>query len=164
MNVETLIDRYSKGPEILSYAAQGLTPEQLKARPGPGEWSVTELVVHMLDSDLVVADRMKRVIAEESPTLLAYDECAFNKRLAAQDQPVDEALAFFAANRKWMARLLRACSDSDFARAGTHTERGRETLADMVAIYTAHLDHHLKFLYAKRANLGVALYPRYCAD
>jgi hypothetical protein len=24
-----------------------------------------------------------------------------------------------------------------------------------------HLDHHLRFLYAKRANLGVAIQPRY---
>ena len=36
------------------------------------------------------------------------------------------------------------------------------TWADLTgAGYVGHLDYHLKFLYAKRANLGVSLYPRY---
>jgi hypothetical protein len=30
-----------------------------------------------------------------------------------------------------------------------------------VVTYVNHLDHHLKFLYGKRANLGVSIYPRY---
>ena len=29
------------------------------------------------------------------------------------------------------------------------------------ASYVGHLDHHLKFLYAKRGNIGMAIYPRY---
>ena len=65
------------------------------------------------------------------------------------------------ANRRWIATVLRGCEDSDFARAGTHTERGRMTLAELVSGYTTHLDHHLRFLYAKRANLGAAVQPRY---
>jgi uncharacterized damage-inducible protein DinB len=164
MSQSAMIDRYEKGPELLSYAIQGLTADQLQARPGPGAWSIAELMVHMLESDLVGSDRMKRVIAEESPILYAYDENAWNSRLDAQHLPVDEALALFTAQRKWTTRLLRSRSQSDFARAGTHTEIGRETLADLVAGYVTHVDHHLKFLYAKRANLGVALIPHYCAE
>ena len=38
------------------------------------------------------------------------------------------------------------------------------TLAELLATATNHLDHHLLYLYAKRANLGVALPPRYARD
>ena len=48
--------------------------------------------------------------------------------------------------------------------SGTHTEKGRQTLAEILVYATNHLDHHLKFLYAKRAKLGVAIYPRYTAN
>lgn len=159
-----VIHRYAKGPELLAYAAQGLTPEQAKARPGPGAWSIAELVAHMVDSDTVGIERMKRVIAEDNPTLQAYDENKWIARLDAQDMPVAEAVALFAASRAWMTRILRKCTEEDFARSGVHTEDGPKTLAKLVAGYVAHLDYHLKFLYAKRANLGVSLYPRYSME
>ena len=78
--------------------------------------------------------------------------------------PVDEAAALFAANRRWMTRVLRAQDESAFARAGLHSQIGPITLAETLVKATSHLDHHLKFLYAKRANLGVAIYPRYAAN
>jgi uncharacterized damage-inducible protein DinB len=143
------------------YAAADLTPEQEQARPGPGEWSIAELVAHLVDSDLVASDRMKRVIAETDPVLLAMDETAWIKRLGSQEMPVEEGVNLFVANRRWTARVLRRCAEADFARAGQHTERGRETLADLLSTYVSHLDHHLRFLYAKRANVGVSLEPRY---
>lgn len=159
-----LIDRYAVGPELLTYAAQGLGPEREQARPGPGAWSVAELVAHMVDSDSVGIERMKRVIAEDNPTLQAYDQDAWIARLDAQSMPVAEGVALFAANRGWMTRILRKCAEADFARSGLHTEDGPKTLAKLLAGYVGHLDYHLKFLYAKRANLGLALYPRYSTE
>lgn len=159
--IDTMIERYEAGAEVLAYAVQQLTPEQERARVTPGAWSIAELAAHLLDCDLVAADRMKRIIAEENPTLQAFDEDAWLTRLGSHAMPIDEAVALFAANRRWMARVLRGLPEADFARAGQHTEAGRKTLADVVVTMANHVDHHLKFLYGKRANLGVSLYPRY---
>jgi uncharacterized damage-inducible protein DinB len=159
--LESLIDRYAAGGAVLAYAASGLTPEHTHARPGPGAWSIAELVAHLVDSDLVGCERMKRVIAEDEPPLLNYDETAWIARLRSHEMPALEAVNLFAANRHWMARVLRGCAEADFARAGQHSQRGRMTLAELLAGYVTHLDHHLLFLYGKRANLGTALQPRY---
>ncbi len=159
---EALIGRYSAGAEILLYATQQLTRDQEQARPGPGSWSIAELVVHLLDADLVYAERMKRLMAEANPTLLAFDQVHWLERLGAAEMPLEEAVNLFVANRRWMTRLLRRLSDEDFRKAGQHSEAGRKTLADVVATIANHVDHHLCFLYGKRSNLGVSLYPRYC--
>jgi uncharacterized damage-inducible protein DinB len=159
-----VISRFADGGPLLVQAVAGLTPEQAQDHPIPGTWSIAELVAHLLDCDLVFADRMKRIIAEDSPTLQAFDESLWLARLDSNAMPADESAALFAANRKWMARILKARDESAFARAGTHTEKGRQTLAEVLAYATNHLDHHLKFLYAKRAKLGVAIYPRYTAN
>jgi hypothetical protein len=156
-----IVDRYAAGGAIVAYASQGLTREQEQARPGPGDWSINELVVHLLDSDLVYADRMKRILAEEAPVLQAFDENAWIERLEPQEMPMEEAVNLFVANRHWMTRMLRRRPESDFARWGMHSELGKKTLAEMVVTMSNHVDHHLKYLYAKRANLGVTLYPRY---
>ncbi|MBX6313546.1 MAG: DinB family protein [Isosphaeraceae bacterium] len=159
-----VVDRYAAGGPLLAYATSGLTPEQEKAHPGPGAWSIAQLVAHLLDADLVYAERMKRVLAEERPTLLAFDENRWIERLDSQAMPVEEAVNLFVANRHWMTRILRKCSDTDFARVGIHSEAGPQTLAQIVATIANHVDHHLKFLYAKRGNLGVAIYPRYTVE
>lgn len=162
--VGPLIERYAAGAPTLAYAVVGLSPEHEQARPGPGTWSIAELVAHVLDTDLVLTDRMKRILAENEPTLLAFDENAWVERLGYQGMRVEEAVNLLAANRHWMTQVLRCCAEGDFARAGNHTERGRQTLAEVLSTVVNHLDHHLRFLYAKRANLGVALPPRYTAQ
>jgi hypothetical protein len=161
--LETLIDRYAAGGVVLLYAAGGLSREQERAHTGQGagKWTIAELVAHLVDSDQVGTDRMKRVIAEPEPTLLAYDQDAWIDRLRSREMSVEEGVNLFAANRRWMATVLRGCTEGDFARAGMHTEDGRLTLAELLAGYVTHLDHHLRHLYAKRANLGVAIQPRY---
>ena len=150
----TLIERYIAGAAVPAGALRGLTPQDLNAFPVSGTWSIQQVILHLMDSDLIGADRMKRVIAEESPTLLAYDETAFSKRLYYET--LDPALAceLFRLNRLLTGAILRKLPDETFARAGTHSERGRETLADLVEGYTDHLDHHMKFIKEKRRALG----------
>jgi len=163
-NLADLIDRFALGGDLLTYATQALSDEQLKARPGPGAWSVAELCNHLLDSDLVAADRMKRVISEHEPLLLNYEENDWIARLNSQELPTDEAVALFAANRKWMTRILRNCKESDWTRWGTHSVAGKQTLTELVVKYVSHVDSHLRFLYGKRGNLNTFLPPKYSRE
>src|SRR5262245_9510093 len=126
-----IVDRYAAGGPLIIYAIAGLSPEQAKARVGPGRWSIAQLVAHLLDADLVLADRMKRVIAEDEPLLQAFDENRWIDRLGSQEMPIEEAVNLLIANRQWMTRLLRHCTEADFGRAGIHTEAGRKTLAEL---------------------------------
>jgi uncharacterized damage-inducible protein DinB len=163
-HLQTLLGRFEAGGELLKFSIGGLTTEQARARPGPGAWSIAEVVAHLVDSDMVCCDRIKRVIAEENPTLLAFDENAWIVRLRSDELPVEESANLFDANRRWMTRILRNCSEQDFARFGNHSERGKMTLTEILSMFVNHLDHHLKFIFAKRANLGVSIHPRYTYD
>jgi hypothetical protein len=164
MSRDDVIGRYANGGPLLVYATAGIPEEHARKPIGPGEWTLAELIAHLVDSDLNGAERMKRVIAEENPTLMAYDETAWAKHLDYAATPIDEAVALFAANRKWMTRILKTLPDDAFARMGNHSETGPLTLAALLAKYIGHLDHHLRFLYGKRSNLGCAVPPRYTAQ
>jgi hypothetical protein len=59
-----LINDYLAGPQLLRKAVAGLSREQLLARPIPGKWSTLEVVCHLADFEIVCADRLKRVVAE----------------------------------------------------------------------------------------------------
>jgi uncharacterized damage-inducible protein DinB len=149
-----LIDDYVACGGRLRQAVSGLSPADLTARPGPGKWSIQELVVHLADSDAIAIDRMKRILTEENPPLLYADETAYVDRLYSHDQSLEDALLLFDVGRRQFARVLRKLSDADGKRQGTHNKRGPVTVDGMVKSYIDHVDHHLKFVTEKRAKLG----------
>ena len=150
----SLIDQYVKGSDDLRMAVRGLEREDLLAYPVPGTWSIQEIVIHVADSDLVISDRMKRVIAEDNPQLIGFDETKFVKGLHYNDQSVEDAVNLFELNRRQMARVLAKLPDQAFNRVGTHNERGPLKLSDLLAGAVSHLKHHLKFIVEKREKLG----------
>src|SRR5215213_7747734 len=152
-----LIDQYAAGGDKLRRSIAGLTRDELLARPGPGAWSIHELVIHVVDSDFVGMDRMKRVIAENNPPLIGFDENLWIEHHAPHEQSLDDALALFEAGRRQMTRILRQLPDTAFTRTGQHSERGPLTLENLVQTFVTHVDHHLKFLQEKRDRLGKAL-------
>jgi uncharacterized damage-inducible protein DinB len=154
-NLADLTDAYLAGPPTLRQAVAGLTREQALARPGPGKWSTLEVVCHLADFDPILADRMKRVIAEDRPALLGADEQRFAAALAYHDRDLDEELALIEQTRRQMARILRRLPPEALAREGVHNERGPLTLERLLTITINHIPHHVKFIHEKRKALGL---------
>jgi DinB superfamily len=152
-----VIESFAAGGDILRQAVQGLSRDDLIARPGPGDWSIQELVIHMADSDEIAIDRMKRILTEDNPPLLYADESAYIARLLPHEQSIEDALTLMEVGRRQWSRVLRGLPDEAFSRTGTHNRKGVLTLGDMVIGYTKHLEHHLVFLRAKRERLGKPL-------
>ena len=154
-----LIEEYAACGPRLRQAVTGLTRDELTARPGPGKWSILELVLHLTDSDCIAIDRMKRMLTEDNPPLLYADESAYVELLCSHEQSLEDALMLFEAGRRQFARVLRALPDEAFDRRGTHNHRGVLTVGGSVKDYIDHVDHHLAFLLGKRARLGKPLGP-----
>jgi uncharacterized damage-inducible protein DinB len=148
-----LIEDYVACSMRLRQAVAGLSSEELTARPGPGDWSILELVLHLTDSDCIAIDRMKRMLTEDNPPLLYADETAYVRSLASHEQSLEDALILFEVGRRQFARVLRALPDEAFDRRGTHNRRGLVTVGGTVNDYIEHVDHHLAFLTEKRARL-----------
>src|SRR5438874_10819712 len=150
-----MIDEYLAGAAAVRKAVSGMSPEQLRARPVAGKWSTLEVVCHLADFDPIIADRMKRVIAEERPALLGADEKCFAAALAYHDRDLEEELSLVEKTRRQMARILRKLPDEALARGGVHNERGPLTLEKLLTGAAGHITHHVKFIEEKRRALGL---------
>jgi uncharacterized damage-inducible protein DinB len=155
MKLASMIDAYLAGPPALRAAVRGLSREQLVARPVAGKWSTLEVVCHLADFDPILADRMKRIVAEDRPQLLGADEKRFAAALAYQQRDLEEELAVIEHTRAQLARILRTLPDEALQRVGVHNERGELTLERMLSVATNHLPHHVQFIAAKRQALGL---------
>ena len=150
-----LIDEYLKGPKVLREAVAGMTREQLLARPIPGKWSTLEVVAHLADFEPVYGDRMKRVLAENEPTLFGGDPDKFAAKLAYHGRDLETELCLIDCVRRQMAAILRTVPDADFHRVGRHSEAGPLSLRTFLERITGHIPHHLPFIVEKRRSLGV---------
>ena len=154
----SLFDQYEAGGLKLRQAISGLTREDLLAKPPAewkvGLWSIQQVVMHLMDSDLIWAARIKCMIAEENPTIIGYDESRFAANLLYDEQDVSLAVEIFDLNRRQFAKVLRKLPPAAFARTGQHSERGMITVEQSMHGEVEHLDHHVKFIHAKREKMG----------
>src|SRR5262245_62013723 len=155
MKYASLIDDFATGPQLVRDAVKGMTRDQIIARPVPGKWSTLEVVTHLSDFEIVYADRIKRIIAENRPTLPDGDENAFAAHLAYQNRDLDDGRQVPGSIRAQVTRILRTLNDDDFSRIGVHAAAGPLSILQFVERVVDHVKHHVKFIGEKRKALGI---------
>ena len=155
MTFQALLNEFAAGPRLLRAAVAGMTAEQLRARPIPEKWTTHQVICHLADFEPVYLDRIKRVIAQEEPTLFSGDPDKFASRLHYEQRDTAEELDLIDACRKHLGRILACLSDADFQRRGIHSEAGPLTLEKLLRNVTGHIPHHLRFIAEKRQALGL---------
>ena len=152
-----LIQAYLDGPAQLRRVVSDLSPQELKARPIPGRWSTLEVVCHLVDSEQAWCHRMKRVIGEEKPLVIGYDQTGFTATLAYDQHDLEEELMLLETMRRQMARILSALAPQVWSRQCVHSEVGLMTLEQMVKAEVDHIPHHIRHIAEKRQALGLAV-------
>jgi uncharacterized damage-inducible protein DinB len=150
-----LIDAYLDGPTRLRLCVVDMKAESLCARPIPGKWSTLEVVCHLVDSEQAWCHRLKRVIVEDRPLIIGYDESRFTAGLSYHEHDLAEELDLLDRMRKQMARILRGLPATAWSRTCVHSERGLMTLDEMLHTEVQHIPHHVAHILEKRRLLGL---------
>ena len=136
-----LVQQYKDGVAKVREALAGATDRELDARPAPDKWTAREIVHHLADSEMTSAIRLRRLIAEDKPVIVGYDQEEFTRRLH-YDRPVEASMRAFAAARETTGELLDRLSEAEWAREGTHSESGHYSVAIWLEIYATHAHGH----------------------
>jgi len=115
----------------------------LRRRPAAGEWSVLELIGHLVDAETVMSSRFRWTISQDRPPLLGYDQDQWVARLRHNDDQPDELLTVFSALRAANLRLWRRSPADDRERVAMHAERGPESYELMFRMLAGHDRFHL---------------------
>ena len=155
MDAETrkkLVELYRDGYRAVAEALLKITPEELDARPGPGQWSAREIVHHLADSEMTAAVRLRLLVATDRPTIQGYDQDEFARHLY-YDRPHEMSLELFRCARSATVEILDRLTPEQWVREGTHTEVGSFGVQRWLTIYAEHAHKHARQIRAARGTL-----------
>ena len=124
MDRNALIDDYRTGADAFAAALTGLTDADLDRVPPDGGWTARKVAHHVADSETNSYIRLRRLVAEEHPLIIGYDEERWSEHLR-YDRPVASAVAVVLAVRAASLELLLTLSPEDWERVPGHPQRGR---------------------------------------
>ncbi len=138
---DQLIAAYREGAQVVEQALGEIGQAGLDLREETGEWSPREIVHHLADSEMTSAIRLRRLIAEDDPTIEGYDEGEFARKLF-YDRPIETSLQALRVSRESTAEILARLTEVDWARTGTHSESGAYGVETWLQIYARHAHDH----------------------
>jgi hypothetical protein len=145
---------YEAGYQVIVDAIAGLDESGLDVRERPNEWSPREVIHHLADSEMTSAIRLRRLIAEDQPVLVGYDQEEFARKLY-YNRPIEPSLLALKGARESTTQLLHQLTEEEWARAGMHTESGRYTVTEWLEYYAQHCHDHADQICRARTANGV---------
>lgn len=146
-------------PERLREEMAGLSEAQLRFRPGEDQWSLKEIIGHVRDFAEIDHDRLVRMITQERPVLVGYDQEELAREHNYQEADLQTMLEELASVREQTVHVLTELVDANWARTGRHLERGtfsiRQHVEHIVDHEALHLEH-VRALKAQATSQGAA--------
>ena len=140
-SIETLRQTH---PTLVRLTA-GISADTLDFRSAPEEWTIREILAHLVDDEMyVMRTRLERMLKEERPHLAPHDERKWYASRNTSRDELDQLLADFATQRTASLGILDMLRETDWAREGHQPEYGTFTAEEWVEHWAAHDTVHLR--------------------
>jgi len=131
----------SKKLERLISRASG---SKLRKQPAPGKWSVSEILAHLADVELVVGYRIRTILGAPGSPIQAFDQDKWAQAMGYGKSDARRSLERFTAFRKANLDLLKSLSTAQWKYHGMHAERGEESIETIAKLNAGHDINHLR--------------------
>ena len=149
----TTTEAYTRGkdaPTMQAAAARmiaaliaGASDLALRRRPFPKKWSVTEIITHLADDELVTSWRYRQMIENSGCALAAFDQERWARLGDYSSWNPWVALQMFRLLREANVRMLKRLNAEEWERFGIHAERGKITVRDLAQHMAGHDINHI---------------------
>ena len=138
------LEAAEKSPKFIAGAVSGLKPDVLRYKASPEKWSILEILAHLADAEIIMAYRIRQMLADTDPKIAPIDQDAWARNLGYMQEVPAELVASYGLNRYANLRLLKRITPADLEKGAFHPELNRKlTVAEMVERMAAHGPNHL---------------------
>jgi uncharacterized damage-inducible protein DinB len=117
---------------------------RLRKRPGPGKWSVAEILAHLADGEIVTGYRMRTILGAPGTPIAAYDQDKWAEAENYAKHDPKMSLRVFATLREANLTLVKSLRPEQRRHFGVHAERGEESIERIVQMMAGHDINHLR--------------------
>jgi hypothetical protein len=128
----------------LARLIQGVPTAQLRKRPAPGKWSVSEIVAHLADAELVGAFRVRLILGSPGTPIVPYDQDRWVVSGHYEKRDPRKSVEQFRVLREGNLALLKTLLPEQWKHYGMHAERGQESIEQIVRMFAGHDINHLR--------------------
>jgi uncharacterized damage-inducible protein DinB len=145
-----LLQALASTPNDLRLMVQSLPANLVHQRPDPDNWSIAEILCHLIDIEARYRQRLYTVVHEGNPSLPALhpDETQYNEKAT-----LDELLHQFGTAREVTVAFLQELSMKQWQRPAVHANWGATTLRYLVQQLVDHDINHLNQAVETRQRL-----------
>ncbi|OAB41257.1 DinB family protein [Paenibacillus antarcticus] len=141
--------------EVFAQFVRSIPVEELNYKPTFTSWSIKEIIVHVVDTEMILQHRIKAILAEDNPVIQAFDQNLWTSELQYSLRDIEDQVALFVLLRKVFAPTLQSIRDVDGERAGTHSTDGTILLKDIIKKMSTHLQGHIGQIERNRATFAL---------
>jgi hypothetical protein len=131
-------------PKKLERLIKGVPPAKLRKRPAPDKWSVSEILAHLADAEIVGGFRMRLILGAPGTPIAAFDQDSWVTSGHYAKRDPRKSIEQFRAVREANLALLKSLTPEQWKHYGMHAERGQETIERIVLMFAGHDINHLQ--------------------
>jgi uncharacterized damage-inducible protein DinB len=130
-------------PRALRRAVGRGSRRRLARRPARGEWSPTEVLGHLLDAEVTLAFRLRKLAAEPGGPIVPWDQERWTDGLRHRRADPRRLLAAYETLRAENVAQWRRLAPRQRRAAGVHPEYGRLRVDQILSHWAEHDLNHL---------------------
>jgi hypothetical protein len=130
--------------EKLGQLVKGISIYELRRRPAKEKWSVSEIVAHLADAEIVIGYRLRLVLGTPGAPIVAYDQDSWVVSGHYDERDPGQSVEQFRVLREGNLFLLKSLKPEQWKHCGVHSERGQESIDHMARMCAGHDINHLQ--------------------
>jgi hypothetical protein len=123
---------------------KGVPTRKLRKHPAPDKWSVSEILAHLADTEIVGGFRIRMILGAPGTPIAAFDQDSWVTSGHYEKRDPRKSLAQFRVLREANLALLKSLTPEQWKHYGMHSERGQETVEHIVRMFAGHDVNHIQ--------------------
>ncbi|MBT8233109.1 MAG: DinB family protein [Saprospiraceae bacterium] len=135
----------AKQREYFCEYIENLTTEQLDYRYEEGKWSIKEVIIHLIDTEIIFNYRALAIARGEKNNLLGFDQDEYMANVSVDHMDKEYLYNFFNITRYGSLILYKGFTDDQWDIVG-QASGNKMSLRSFPHMLAGHLNHHYKIL------------------
>jgi hypothetical protein len=128
----------------LARLIKGVPASKLRKRPSPDRWSVSEILAHFADTEIVASFRLRLILGAPGTPIAAFDQDSWVTSGHYEKRDPRKSIDQFRVLREANLALLKSLKPEQWKHYGMHSERGQETIEHIVRMFAGHDVNHIR--------------------